>query len=394
MDVLTDDVAPQALLLPNQDLLFVFMFEKTCRIRDASTGSSVELTGSFLTSIQALLQGNIGNKLERLVFLEKQHAWLRGLSQAKPIMHDMRYTIIGQSLGMFFVELTSQCNEKCVHCYADSAPERTDFLSLNEVKQVLNQARLLGKPYVQFTGGDPLIHQNLIEILAYAHALEFVALEVYTNGLLLNDSLLSKMKPYQPKIAFSLYSHLAETHDLITRVKGSHKRTCDAIQRAKNAGFSVRVSVILMQQNVGQGEKTAYFLQDELGLSAEMIKFYLSRDIGRGSAFELNDVSSTSESNQDEYDKATEPKLVGKAKSHVRNVRKGKLCVSATGEVFPCVFSRNQSMGNIKHLSLEDILAQATDNQPVVGDPVQRWKSCQEQLSCGDCQLVTYAIGG
>ena len=54
-----------------------------------------------------------------------------------------------------FLELLGRCNERCVHCYADSAPSVEAALDRATVMSVLDQAAQLGFRRVQLTGGDP-----------------------------------------------------------------------------------------------------------------------------------------------------------------------------------------------------------------------------------------------
>jgi len=377
---------PYLLVLPNGELISVLIHPNHKTVLQQYAGNcQIEVSGSFSEDIRTLFNTSSQHtSRNRLRLLEKQYVWLSGLSEAKPRISDGHDLLLGKQLGMLFVELTSRCNERCVHCYADSAPERNDFLSVKEVKEVLKEARLLGKANVQFTGGDPLIHPDLLEILDFASSLDFASLELYTNGLLLSDELLQRISKYKPKFAFSMYSHLPETHDLITRVSGSHKRTCAAIQRAQQAGLAVRVSVIRMLENQGQEEPTFQFLQS-LGLEAEQINFHLNRDIGRGMAFvpkpDHVTVAEQKHANSQTIEKDT-----------AQRERLGKLCISANGDIYPCVFSRHTSLGNIRESNLLESM-NALRTRSFSTPSAQRWKSCQDELSCGDCQMVTYMLG-
>ncbi|MDX8388078.1 MAG: radical SAM protein [Ghiorsea sp.] len=352
----------------------------------------IVVSGSFAKDIHNILDHVVvESSSQRLQILEKQYPWLSGLSQAHAQTQDGYELVLGKELGMLFIELTSQCNERCVHCYADSAPERSDFLSFVEIKNTLEEARKLGRAKVQFTGGDPLIHKDLLPIIDFAHKLDFESIELYTNGLLLNDALIQGLSPYHPKIAFSMYSHLPETHDLITRVKGSHKRTCVAINRAQKAGFSVRVSVIRMKENEGQEEKTLKFLQQECNLKPEQINFHLNRDIGRGEAF-APELVAVKEEEVMQPVVMEDKRVLTKHESPAQSERRGKLCVSANGDILPCVFSRHTSLGNIRQGSLISELKNLK-NRSYSQPSVERWKACGAELSCGDCQMVTYMLG-
>jgi len=340
-------------------------------------GHSASISGIFAKSLNKLISGTAqAHDIQRLQLLEKQHDWLCGLSQASLQNKQLKPLLMGDSLGMLFVELTDQCNERCIHCYASSSPNCSDFLSLDEVKHSLDAARKMGRPFIQFTGGDPLIHKELITAVAYASELDFQGIEIYTNGLLLSEALLSKLAPYQPRISFSLYADTAELHDAITQLSGSWKKTLAAMRRAKTMGFDIRAGIALMPENIECLDRMVPFLEKEIGMDASHVRFDPVKQTGRGKFMEG-------------------AKQILIAPSHAPqtgDIRRGKLCIAANGNVYPCVFSRKVSLGNIRQQSLPQIiehLAQKEEASP----SSERWQSCRESLSCGDCQMIAYALG-
>jgi len=338
--------------------------------------NEVSISGSFAESLTALIDNHATeNDRKRLSLLEKNE-WLKGLSSAstKPVSSPQQ-TLAGSQLGMLFVELTDKCNEKCIHCYADSSPERNDFLPLEQIKSALTQAIEFGEPHLQFTGGDPLIYPHLIEAVEYAAGLPFKGIEVYTNGLLLSDKMLQKLTPFQPSFSFSIYADNAPTHDAITRVPGSWQRTLDAMIRTQKAGFKIRAGIALMENNISHADKMVPFLYQKLGLEADQIRFDAVNQVGRGKNLEM---------------------LQGISPSHRPSSgpnRKGKLCIAANGDVYPCVFARHFKLGNISTSSLKDIFSTLSYNQKAELNS-KRWNSCREQLSCGDCRIIAYVTKG
>jgi radical SAM protein with 4Fe4S-binding SPASM domain len=314
---------------------------------------------------------------KRIGFIEKQYPQLEGIA-AFETSAELSGLLKGAALGMLFVEMTSQCNESCIHCYAESSPERSESLSLDEIRTGLNQARALGRAFVQFTGGDPLIHPHLVDAVACAHRLDFAGIEIYTNGILLTDRLLGKLKPFSPNIAFSLYSHDAATHDTITALPGSFQRTTDAVRRAKAAGFGVRIGVILMRENSGQAVEIRDYIVNHLEIDEAHIRFDPVKKTGRGVDIESSEGITFSAAH-----------LPDKKKAARRN---GKLCIASDGTVYPCIFSRKNPLGTIRHNSLQEMMDRLSQ-QTVAEASTSRWQSCQERLSCTDCQMIAYALG-
>ncbi|PCI44895.1 MAG: hypothetical protein COB41_03010 [Proteobacteria bacterium] len=340
-------------------------------------GHHANISGIFVQSLNQFIAGTAqAHDIQRLQLLEKQHHWLQGLSQASANNQSLQPLLMGQSLGMLFIEVTDQCNERCIHCYASSSPDCNDFLSLDEIKHSLDFARNAGRSFVQFTGGDPLIHKDLVAAVAYASKLNFQGIEVYTNGLLLSETLLNKLAPYQPRISFSLYADNAETHDAITQLPGSWKKTLAAMKRAKNMGFDIRAGIALMPENIECVERMVPFLEKKIGLDAAHVRFDPVKQTGRGKFM----------------DGAKQILIAPSHAPQTGDIRRGKLCIAANGNVYPCVFSRKVSLGNIRQQSLPQIIEQLKQREEAVPS-TERWKSCRESLSCGDCQMIAYALG-
>jgi radical SAM protein with 4Fe4S-binding SPASM domain len=367
---------PKVLYLPDgQYLLTQKTGDRTVTVGTAMNEMTFE--GIFAESISALASDNITQTdRHRLRILERQHPELAGLSNASVVTNSLRQLLLGDGLGMLFVEVTAKCNERCIHCYADSSPERNEFLTLDEIKLALNQARELGRPNVQFTGGDPLIHKDLVPAVAHAAGLDFQGIEIYTNGLLLSDALLTMLAPYQPRMSFSVYADSAKVHDAITRVPGSWKRTIDAMRRTMAAGLQVRAGVVLMPENMECAGRMSNFLESELGMDARDVHFDPIKQTGRG-RFMDDDTG------------------IMVAPSHAPMSgpqRRGKLCISADGNVYPCIFARHVRLGNIRAHTLEEILS-GLDHRQAAPPSSKRWQMCQKQLSCTDCQIIAYVIG-
>lgn len=272
----------------------------------------------------------------------------------------------GSGWGTLFLELTGQCNERCVHCYASSSPEVSQALSWEQIRGVLEAARVLGFHDVQFTGGDPLISQHLTSAVELASSLGFASLEAYTNGLAFRDELAGLFSAHDVGMALSLYSHDAKVHDRVTNTPGSHVRTSDAIRRALARGLRVRVAGIQGCDNEqDQGKLVDYLLA--LGVHEGQISLDLQRPVGRGTFatdVEIRTVRGTGHS------------LAGLTD-------RGKLCVSYSGDVIPCIFDRSTKFGSVREFSLCEIL-----QQPIAVDSrgPRHLKLAEGALACGSCR--------
>lgn len=280
----------------------------------------------------------------------------------------------GRGFGLLFVELTARCNERCTHCYADAAPEREEQLSIAQIREVLRDARALGFESVQLTGGDPLLHRDLVEAAAYARTIGIARIEIFTNGLALSEALLDHLAPLGVSFAFSVYSHEPAVHDAVTRVPGSHARTLRAIRRCLERGLRARIGVTLMESTHDDGASIRASLR-ELGLDDDAIRVTTSRSVGRGQLY--------GEALSEEHG-GNHGVLLGEAD--------GKACVSSDGTVYPCIFARDLPLGNIAHHSLRAILE---DRRPIHADLAvgPSLRSAAERLTCGECRLRDAMLG-
>ncbi len=396
---------PFYLFLPNGQFIIAIWDDEQHTvnlIHPFNTDCQLVLSGNFFDALLAQVR-SLNRNLALLKVVEQQHSWLKGLAAAQATPPSVSKMIIGDELGLLFLEITDQCNERCIHCYASSSPTCSDFLSLAEIKHVLQQARALGEPMVQFTGGDPLIHPHLVEAVAFAYDLGFQGIEIYTNGLLLTDSLLQQLLPYAPSFAFSLYSPDKGVHDAITQVKGSHQKTINAMLRAQGLGFHIRIGMAIMEQNAGHEQAMLDFAKSELGLGKGSVRFDPVHETGRGRNLNTKHISLMPSQNSHMPDVAskqahhqviqqdTQTQPEARTPIH-KGLRRGKLAVCANGNISPCIFNREHVLGNIRHQRLLEALAK-TSSQGNHQPSMERWNNCQHQLSCADCRMVAYTLG-
>jgi radical SAM protein with 4Fe4S-binding SPASM domain len=355
----------------------VVLLPTTGDVRVAELGVGCELVATGRVADE--LRGFFETGLRGPVFaaLGDEHPIVRvaaALEGAPWVPLEPTHALVLDGVHTLFLELTGQCNERCVHCYADAGPEISSALSRPVVERVLVEARALGFDHVQFTGGDPLICGFLPELVERATALGFGSREIYTNGLLLSDALLDRLAPSEPSIAFSFYSHDPDTHDRITRTPGSQVRTARAIRRAVDRGLRVRVSILIMQENAGDLAATIDHVR---ALGVENVGGGGTVAVGRGEVFAADRLSLDDEPGRARGD-GHRPRADG---------REGKLCVTSEGSVVPCIFNREERLGNVHERSLAEILA-----KPARKSRSLRVQGEERELSCPSCRVTRFAL--
>ncbi len=146
------------------------------------------------------------------------------------------------------IDLTERCNLRCIHCRVSTSTKKTNEISLKKLRELIDTLSKMKVIQIIYSGGEPFLRKDIFEILSYSVKKGIPDLIVVTNGLLLNDEKISKLKKTgMKKITISL-DGLEESHDII-RGKGTFKRTLDIIKRLVKEGFEVKVTMTLNKLN-------------------------------------------------------------------------------------------------------------------------------------------------
>jgi pyrroloquinoline quinone biosynthesis protein E len=152
-------------------------------------------------------------------------------------------------------ELTYRCPLHCVYC--SNPVDYTRYgaeLSTDEWVRVLREARALGCAQLGFSGGEPLLRDDLEVLVREAHALGYYT-NLITSGVGLNEKRIAALKSGGlDHIQLSFQDSTRELNDFL-----SHTRTFDLKQRVarliKAHGYPMVLNVVLHRQNIDHVEK-------------------------------------------------------------------------------------------------------------------------------------------
>jgi len=146
------------------------------------------------------------------------------------------------------IELTSKCNERCVHCYIPHENKIND-IEAELFYDVLEQCKEIGLLNLTLSGGEPMIHKNFCEFLRKCKEYDF-SVNILSNLTLLDDEIIAEMKANSlSSVQVSLYSMNPEIHDEITQMKGSFEKTKNAILKLIENDIPLQISCPTMKQN-------------------------------------------------------------------------------------------------------------------------------------------------
>ncbi len=149
------------------------------------------------------------------------------------------------------MNITRRCNLRCVHCYAaaDGNPGR-DELSTPELMRVLDDLASFGCPVALLSGGEPLMHPDIVEIARHAVEIGMRAV-ISTNGTLITPGIAERLASVGLSYIGASLDGVRDTHDHFRGVSGSYDRTVEGLRIARAAGIKTGLRFTLTRRNVG-----------------------------------------------------------------------------------------------------------------------------------------------
>lgn len=310
-------------------------------------------------------------------------------------------------LNYIIYEVTGKCNLRCRYCYniwkipggEHPAPGATYHQSIKTLKRLFRMADI---HHVSFTGGEPFLSERFEELVLFTR-LKRKSVTVITNGSGATEEKYAQLiKMGVDLFELPVHSHLEDTHDQITRVEGSWKRSVDSIKFLRANGAYVVPVVVITKINAGQIRETIRFLH-ELGCRQIMLNRY---NIGGEGFSQQEEILASPALLKQTYGEANSLalELDVKLSSNVctphcvlkpadfpniafgncsRDVRRMPITVDVSGNIRLCNHSPVVA-GNIFRQNLEEIFS---------SDHAKNWL-CDVPAFCTNCAAYDRCLGG
>lgn len=142
--------------------------------------------------------------------------------------------------GLVYWEFTNDCNLRCFMCYNESGSERPVELNCQERRSRLEELVRLGTRTVIITGGEPCTKLDDLYIFLNDCAELNVITQVFTNGYSVSEEVASALAERAVShVRISIHGASPQTHDAVTRVRGSFDRAMKAAVLLQDAGIRV-----------------------------------------------------------------------------------------------------------------------------------------------------------
>ncbi len=184
--------------------------------------------------------------------------------------------------------MTRRCNLKCVHCYAHALDEQgNDDISTAQAKVMIDDLAAYGAPVMLFSGGEPLVRKDLVELANYATGKGMRAV-ISTNGTLITKEKAKELKEVGLSYVGISLDGMEEVHDHFRGVPGSFRKALEGIANCQAEGLKVGVRFTINKRNAQEVPGIFQLLKD---LEVPRACFYHLVYSGRGSELIKEDLS-------------------------------------------------------------------------------------------------------
>lgn len=269
-------------------------------------------------------------------------------------------------------ELSSRCNERCIHCYIPNGKKNKGFeFPLQKIKSVIDEFAEMGGIHITLSGGEAFLHKDILEICRYCREKD-LKISILSNLISLKDEQIPLLKSFNLSlIQTSLYSMDPQIHDTITTVKGSFQKTKSAIEKLVAADIPVQISCPLMKANKnGYPEvlkyarklkikaRTDYIMMAQADLDTSNLANRLSLEETEKVIRDIFDYDldyqalTLNQKPKNEEIKFDKERFLNRP---VCGVGYDNCCITVNGDVYPCAGWQNYVLGNVYKQSLQEI---------------------------------------
>lgn len=365
--------------------------KKNAAIYDLNKGKVYELNETAKKLVKEYTT-ETNSKLENNLFIKKLIN--NKIINSKEIKINPTFENNKYEINFAWLELTNACNLKCIHCYGEFGyNDNLNTMKEEDWIKVIDQLYDLGCRNIQLIGGEPMCFRGYKNIVEYLRIKEFRKITIFTNATLISEHDVKFLKENNVRIRFSLYGYNKQIHENITHVKGSFNATINAIKELSRNGVNTSVAVVIMRENEKYINRIKEFIENELKIK------YNGYDVIRPSCVNANREHQIK--NIDLLSKRyyTSPRFYITKKQFINNhfynpCLNKKIAITSSGDVIPCIFSRNCVAGNVKNKKLKDLKKEIEKQWMFTKNDIEECKDCEYRYACSDCRPLALGING
>lgn len=163
------------------------------------------------------------------------------------------------------IKLGFDCNNHCVFCIQGDRRLKEPDLSMEEIKERLEEGKKAGIVSVVLTGGEPTFRPDvLLRTVEFAKGAGYETIEIQSNGVRFGSEDYCKKiaKAGATKISLSIHGSCAEEHDALTCNPGSWKKAMEGLDNFKRLGCRLKTNSVIAKSNYKSLPKIVSLLAD------------------------------------------------------------------------------------------------------------------------------------
>ena len=295
------------------------------------------------------------------------------------------------------LELTWRCNFRCRHCYIPDF-DAPDGVSTPRLLELLEELAGMGTLFLALTGGEPLLRRDWDVIVRRAREFGF-QVTLLTNGSLVDERAADTLAELAVQVQVSYHSSDPVVFDRVTTRTGSAARVLEGVERLRDRGVSVELTVPVSRLNP-DGAAGVPRLADGLGVECRVYTTIVAaKDGGRAPlALRLPAQEAVLLTGGPE----TGCHLPDEAAAHPAG--DGPLCaagvryanITAAGDVLACNILPGPA-GNINHASFREIWERSARLQRIRAirrSDLPVCSTCSKLPYCGRCHAQALVEDG
>jgi len=248
-----------------------------------------------------------------------------------------------------------------------------------------------GVDIITFIGGEPTIRLDVAEVIAklVREKSPQTRLRMFSNFAVPSrtQALVSFVKNYGVEIGTAVYGITSESHDRMTGINGSFIRTLQLIDEMKKSGVDVFVGMYVDLSEPIMEKRCNDWLRS---IGVNKFEVIAPSQVGRGAIKVWRNLKSRN----------SNKKILSFTSRHLSQAKNGHNCfldhfvIKPNGDLSPCIMMRDIHYGNIKSLSIKDVLntVEYKEAAALSKDAIDGCSSCEFRYACFDCRPD--AMGG
>jgi AdoMet-dependent heme synthase len=310
---------------------------------------------------------------------------------------------------------TRNCVGNCMYCSYTKEYAKDKELDTKAAYKMVDEIADFGSPWFGISGGEPLVREDIFDVIAYAKKTYGMEVSLITSGFAFDQKRLDQLAKYEVHTAVSIDGN-EESNDIIRR-KGSYAKAVHAMQELSKNGILDCLVTTMTKYNIKHMAHPAALAEE---YKARMVVYHNLVPVGRAGS-NMPDLAPT----PDEYEEAfneiydIQRKLMGKVKVNVyapfyaRIVRQKNpvdfwdwyqngylgrctiggnyVSITENGDYRSCGFHEGYRLGNVKdkklttvwdELQRSELHLKLRDKSNIKG----RCGVCEYREICGGCR--------